>query len=70
MAKYKATAKGFDGEQIRLPGEVFDFEGKPGKWMVLVEQGKKVNGKGTKEGPSVKSEPAPGPVSKADSEVI
>jgi len=35
MAKkqFKAIKKGFDGKKIRMAGEVFEYEGKPGKWM-------------------------------------
>lgn len=34
MALYKATKEGWDGRQIRTPGEVFSFDGKKGSWMV------------------------------------
>jgi hypothetical protein len=37
MAKFKAKVKGFDGSQIREAGEVFEFAGKPGKWMIPME---------------------------------
>jgi len=37
MPKYKALVKGYDGKQIRQPGEVFEFKGKPGKWMQEVK---------------------------------
>lgn len=40
MAKVKAVKKGFDGKRIREVGEVFDFEGKPGSWMEVVEEKK------------------------------
>lgn len=33
MKYYKAIKEGWDGSQIRKPGEVFPFEGKKGSWM-------------------------------------
>lgn len=38
MAKVKAIARGFDGIQIREEGEVFEFSGKLGKWMVVLDK--------------------------------
>jgi hypothetical protein len=50
MKRYKAIKKGFDGKQIRHPGEVFDFDGKPGSWMEEVEAKKEESSdKGPKE---------------------
>lgn len=40
MAKVKAVKRGFDGKRVREIGEVFEFEGKPGSWMELVEEKK------------------------------
>jgi hypothetical protein len=37
MAMYKAKAKGYDGVKIIEIGEVFEFSGKPGKWMEEVK---------------------------------
>lgn len=37
MAKYKAIARGYDGKRIIEVGEVFEFAGKRGKWMVPLE---------------------------------
>ncbi len=37
MAKYKAIKRGHSGERIVEAGEEFDFDGKPGSWMVLVD---------------------------------
>ena len=39
MAKYKAIARGFDG-LIREVGDEFEYEGKPGSWMQLIEEPK------------------------------
>ena len=33
MARYRANKTGFDGKQIREPGEEFDFDGAPAHWM-------------------------------------
>jgi hypothetical protein len=33
MAKYIATARGYDNVKIREKGEVFEYKGKPGSWM-------------------------------------
>jgi hypothetical protein len=33
MARYRANKLGFDGKQLREPGEEFDFDGEPGHWM-------------------------------------
>lgn len=38
MAKYKAKEKGYLNKQgIILKGQVFEYEGKPGKWMKPVD---------------------------------
>lgn len=39
---YKATKEGFDGKQVRKPGEVFRFSGKRGSWMVPCDENGKV----------------------------
>lgn len=44
MARYKALKQGYDGVKVREPGEEFEFEGKPGKWM------KQVSGKAYADG--------------------
>lgn len=36
MATYKATERGYISRIIE-PGEVFEFDGKPGKWMEEVK---------------------------------
>jgi hypothetical protein len=33
MARYRANQLGFDGKQLREPGEEFDFDGKEADWM-------------------------------------
>ena len=33
MARYRANQLGFDGKQLREPGEEFDFDGKEAHWM-------------------------------------
>lgn len=38
---YKATREGFDGKQIRKPGDVFPFDGPRGSWMVPCNEGGK-----------------------------
>jgi hypothetical protein len=38
MAKYKAIARGWNLERVVEVGEIFEFEGKPGKWMVKVDE--------------------------------
>lgn len=48
--KVKAIARGFDGNVVREIGDVFEFEGKLGKWMEKVD--------GQEEEPK-KKEPAP-----------
>lgn len=35
--RVKATKEGWDGRQIRKPGEIFDFDGPKGLWMVEVD---------------------------------
>jgi hypothetical protein len=37
MPKYKALKKGYDGVKLREPGEVFEFDGKPGSWMQALD---------------------------------
>lgn len=37
MKTYKATARGYDGVTLREKGDVFEFGGKPGSWMVEVK---------------------------------
>lgn len=39
---YKAIREGFDGRQIRKPGEVFPFAGRRGSWMVPCSEDGKV----------------------------
>jgi hypothetical protein len=34
MARYKATKEGWDGRRIIKPGEIFNFDGPRGSWMV------------------------------------
>jgi hypothetical protein len=52
--KVKAIKRGYDGQQIREPGDVFEFKGKLGKWMIEVDdQGKPVK----KEEPKAPKEP-------------
>jgi hypothetical protein len=42
--RVKAIKKGYDGKQIREPGAVFEFEGKLGSWMEVVDEKKKAPG--------------------------
>ena len=37
MARYRANKIGFDGKQIREPGEEFEFDGAPSHWMDVVD---------------------------------
>ena len=39
--KVIATAKGFYGDEIRLEGEEFDYEGPPCSWCKPVEEDEK-----------------------------
>jgi hypothetical protein len=58
--RYRAIKEGWDGRQIRKPGEEFSFSGPRGSWMVPVDEapespprpvrlGSKVNGGGTRD---------------------
>ncbi len=38
MARYRAIKRGFDGVKSREVDEEFEFSGKPGKWMQLVDE--------------------------------
>lgn len=40
MAKYKALKRGYDGSKVIEIGEEFEFSGKPGKWMELIDDSK------------------------------
>lgn len=37
MARYKATKEGWDGRRIIQKGEIFNFDGPRGSWMVPVD---------------------------------
>lgn len=38
MAKYRMAAKGYVNNSIVQPGDVVEFEGKPGKNMIAIEK--------------------------------
>jgi len=48
MALFKAIKEGWDGRQLRKPGEVFDFAGKKGSWMIPCDENGKL-GEGWQE---------------------
>lgn len=63
--RYKATARGYCGVKIREPGEVFDFSGKPGHWMVPLKEAKaaaKAESDAAPEGESQDSDESAGSV--------
>lgn len=60
--RYKATARGYCGVKIREPGEVFDFDGKPGSWMVPLKDAKAAE---AKQEPKA-SEPSQEPVASVE----
>jgi hypothetical protein len=37
MARYRANLLGFDGKQLREPGEEFNFDGAAAHWMDLLD---------------------------------
>jgi len=42
MPRYRANKLGFDGIQLREPGEEFDFDGDPAHWMDRVDDGGRI----------------------------
>lgn len=53
MAKYRAKSLGYLGRDggLKSPGEEFEWDGKPGTWMELIEgDPKKVKPKAEKSG--------------------
>lgn len=45
MKKYRAIKRGYDGVVVREVGVIFEFAGKPGSWMVPVEDKEEVKPK-------------------------
>lgn len=53
MAMYKAKERGFVGRVIEA-GEVFNYDGKPGKWMEKIESKEADKGKQAEKKPESK----------------
>lgn len=63
----KAKAKGFDGSTTRMPGDVFEFEGKLGSWMEEIKDEADAPAKGkSKAGHAAKSKPTSKPTGDID----